>query len=433
MSNKDLRASLGSLVGIYGVRSTYQELMTIMREEYEFLHEFYSNTQIPTSPELPEKKSTKNKKIKVVAEEPPSQLLKTDISGNSIPPENTPPVSGEQKSSAESETPSQISGEQKKVVVSGTRIPGTRSGGVKVSVKHEGEQKTSPPETSVQPENVMVNDEETPKRTFPFYKKNNLVSDDDERNKSKKEELMKKREELQKEGKTIRGMMTKENLEKWLSDGETYISIGKKVGLTPMTVSKHVDRHGLSDLREIKRNSPVIDERKDEVRKEIDQKKVELNENGISGESLMTKENLEKWINEGMTYESIAKEKVGLPWNTVKNVCEGYGLISNMAKMEKEKRQVPEDAKQYLTREEEKVKRMDHNKKVAEKRAKLIASNIKPMSLATKVNLEKWLSENWTYWKIAEETGVDAVEVSKIAKGFGLKRNPSDIIYSGRE
>ena len=170
-----------------------------------------------------------------------------------------------------------------------------------------------------------------------------------------KEYLMKQREELRKSGSSTKEMMTKENIEKWLNEGESYVGIGRKVGLTGSTVKKYVDKYGL--------------------------------------------EKQEKLVEEKVVEET--KEIVG-------------------------------EAKKYLTREEEKEKRDEHLRKVAEKRKEILGKNQKPESLLTKENLTKWLGDNWTYWRIAEETGANDVDVSRISKNFGLSRKPSNTVYIPR-
>lgn len=62
-----------------------------------------------------------------------------------------------------------------------------------------------------------------------------------------------------------------------------------------------------------------------------------------------------------------------------------------------------------------------HRIAVEEKRKELLEQGIEPESLLTKENLEVWLKKGKTYMKIAKETGVDEGEVSRTARGFGLK------------
>lgn len=62
-----------------------------------------------------------------------------------------------------------------------------------------------------------------------------------------------------------------------------------------------------------------------------------------------------------------------------------------------------------------------HRIAVEEKRKELLEQGIEPESLLTKENLEVWLKKGKTYMKIAKETGVDEGEISRTARGFGLK------------
>lgn len=61
-------------------------------------------------------------------------------------------------------------------------------------------------------------------------------------------------------------------------------------------------------------------------------KRKELEEQGIIPESLLTKENLEKWLNSGKTYQGIAREYVGVHENDISFVAKKYGLQSMTAK-----------------------------------------------------------------------------------------------------
>ena len=78
--------------------------------------------------------------------------------------------------------------------------------------------------------------------------------------------------------------------------------------------------------------------------------------------------------------------------------------------------------KKYLTKEELKAKKDIHLSKVHMKKIELSGKGVNPYSLLTKESLEKWLLEGWTYWRIAEETGCSADDVSKSCKGYGLKK-----------
>jgi hypothetical protein len=74
---------------------------------------------------------------------------------------------------------------------------------------------------------------------------------------------------------------------------------------------------------------------REEIKKErqehlnaIRKKYSELIEKGISPRSLMTKENMEKWLKSGMSYQRIAREEVGISELEVSRIAKEYGLIS---------------------------------------------------------------------------------------------------------
>ncbi len=216
-----LRVDLYKLIGDHTLKSVHQELMTIMRQEYEFLHQFYSNAT--SSPELPEKKNTKNTKIKGGAEETSRQLFKTDISANSISPEtscnqkNTPPISGDQKPTPP-ETPIQS---ENTLLVS-------------------AEQKTIAPETSGDQKKVQVITGE----------KKNYLSREEEKEKKKEHDLKVKvkREELLSKSVVPEQMLTKEKMEGWISSGWTYWKIAEETGCADTYVSSMAKGFGLKRM-----------------------------------------------------------------------------------------------------------------------------------------------------------------------------------------
>ena len=64
----------------------------------------------------------------------------------------------------------------------------------------------------------------------------------------------------------------------------------------------------------------------------IEAKRLELEADGIDPESLLTKENLEKWLNAGKSYQRIAKEHVGLHEMIVSQKAREYGMASHASK-----------------------------------------------------------------------------------------------------
>jgi hypothetical protein len=61
-------------------------------------------------------------------------------------------------------------------------------------------------------------------------------------------------------------------------------------------------------------------------------KQKELLEKGIKPETLLTKENLTKWLGEGMSYMRIAREQVGVPENEIAAIAKSFGLQSDIKK-----------------------------------------------------------------------------------------------------
>lgn len=67
-------------------------------------------------------------------------------------------------------------------------------------------------------------------------------------------------------------------------------------------------------------------------RDDVAKKNKELLEKGIKPESLLTKENLTKWLGEGMSYMRIAREQVGLPETQISAMAKQFGLQSDVKK-----------------------------------------------------------------------------------------------------
>ena len=65
-------------------------------------------------------------------------------------------------------------------------------------------------------------------------------------------------------------------------------------------------------------------------REDVAKKNKELVEKGIKPESLLTKENLTKWLGQGMSYMKIAREEVGLPENQISAMAKQFGLQSDI-------------------------------------------------------------------------------------------------------
>lgn len=67
-------------------------------------------------------------------------------------------------------------------------------------------------------------------------------------------------------------------------------------------------------------------------KEEVLKKHKELTEKGIKPESLLTKENLSKWLAEGMSYMRIAREMTGVPDNEIAAIAKTFGLQSDLRK-----------------------------------------------------------------------------------------------------
>lgn len=112
------------------------------------------------------------------------------------------------------------------------------------------------------------------------------------------------------------------------------------------SVKKTVTNSNLNDITVIKNvnekteqvnytDRPKFD--KQEHIAAIEKKGVENRNKGINPESLLTKENLEKWLSEGMSYMRIAREKVGLPDKLVGDAAKKFKLKSDITKLKEQK------------------------------------------------------------------------------------------------
>jgi hypothetical protein len=71
---------------------------------------------------------------------------------------------------------------------------------------------------------------------------------------------------------------------------------------------------------------------KDNQKEAVAKKRKELEEKGITAKSLLTKENLQKWIGEGCTYSKIARDYTGCTDAEIAAAAKEYGLQSNLSK-----------------------------------------------------------------------------------------------------
>lgn len=74
-------------------------------------------------------------------------------------------------------------------------------------------------------------------------------------------------------------------------------------------------------------------ELKEFQRQAVEKKRLELESQGISSISILTKENLKKWIDEeGNTYAWVAREKAGCPEEEVSTIAKSFGILSRASK-----------------------------------------------------------------------------------------------------
>jgi len=91
---------------------------------------------------------------------------------------------------------------------------------------------------------------------------------------------------------------------------------------TAPTASQHTES-GLTDPKDIKKWQ----------KEQEDKKKRELDALGINPASLLTKENLQKWVvDEKKTFAAVARDYVGLPDSMVSSAAKSYGIQSETSK-----------------------------------------------------------------------------------------------------
>jgi hypothetical protein len=81
----------------------------------------------------------------------------------------------------------------------------------------------------------------------------------------------------------------------------------------------------------VAKTAVVVKHQKQQHREEVDKKRAELLGKGVKPESLLTEENLRKWLGQGYSYQKIAKE-TGVHEVQVSNVCKSYGLQSSISR-----------------------------------------------------------------------------------------------------
>lgn len=73
-------------------------------------------------------------------------------------------------------------------------------------------------------------------------------------------------------------------------------------------------------------------------------------------------------------------------------------------------------------------KKKMHKETVAKRKEMLEAQGINGRQLLTADAMKKWIDDGKTYWDIAEQTGVPDIDISVLAKSFGLQSKVSKLI-----
>lgn len=102
----------------------------------------------------------------------------------------------------------------------------------------------------------------------------------------------------------------------------TPLEIAPTVTETPV-----VQTEGVKEVVITAKNDPKAMKLKQ--KEDVDAKKKELEAKGIKPETLLTKENLEKWIGQGYSYSKIARE-TGCPDTLVTAMAKAHGLQSKI-------------------------------------------------------------------------------------------------------
>ena len=102
----------------------------------------------------------------------------------------------------------------------------------------------------------------------------------------------------------------------------------------PIIFDSNIKEIHIQQNRNINENQTLQDNSekfsKQKHKEEVLKKRKELEEKGIKPESLLTKENLQKWLEDGLSYMRIAREKVGIPENEISTIAKTLGLQSNV-------------------------------------------------------------------------------------------------------
>ena len=98
------------------------------------------------------------------------------------------------------------------------------------------------------------------------------------------------------------------------------------------------------------------------LKEEIEKRKEEIQTSGLKRNEILSKENLEKLISEGLGYTEIGRRLGRMP-NTIKSYCDKY----NIQIMRNVRKTIPDSLKKYLDDEESKKQLISENKKEVKK------------------------------------------------------------------
>jgi hypothetical protein len=93
---------------------------------------------------------------------------------------------------------------------------------------------------------------------------------------------------------------------------------------------KHISLGGEAKPK-VTKSTVVVKHQKQQHREEVEKKRQELTAKGIKPESLLTEDNLRKWLGQGYSYQKIAKE-TGVHEVQVSNTCKTFGLQSSISR-----------------------------------------------------------------------------------------------------
>ena len=110
------------------------------------------------------------------------------------------------------------------------------------------------------------------------------------------------------------------------------VKITVKKSAEPVELPQELPQEVVQELpTENKFRSPT--EIKEFQRLAVEKKHAELQAIDVSAASILTKENLKKWVEEGgNTYAWVAREKAGVPESEVAAIAKSHGIVSKISK-----------------------------------------------------------------------------------------------------